>query len=137
MCRRMEDARPFIVRFKGGFCIMCSFQMIEPSPLHDIVRSFGPSPPLGNAIKLSGRTSWLPIGGAARRAEGAALRYIQHCSMAAGMPLLPSALPPKGEARRYVANDFLNLIAFPLWGRCRRQRGGISSAVRPVLRFSK
>ena len=31
----------------------------------------------------------------------------------AGMPLLPSALPPKGEARRYVANDFLNLIALP------------------------
>ena len=29
------------------------------------------------------------------------------------MPLLPSALPPKGEARRYVANDFLNLIALP------------------------
>ena len=29
------------------------------------------------------------------------------------MPLLPSALPPKGEARRYVANDFLNLIASP------------------------
>ena len=55
--------------------------------------------------------SWLPIGGAAQRAEGAALRYIQHCSMAAGMPLLPSALPPKGEARRYVVNDFLNLIA--------------------------
>ena len=27
------------------------------------------------------------------------------------------ALPPKGEARRYVANDFLNLIAFPAWGR--------------------
>ncbi|MBD9030840.1 MAG: hypothetical protein EGR19_01335, partial [Dialister sp.] len=32
----------------------------------------------------------------------------------ASMPLLPSALPPKGEARRYVANDFLNLIAFPI-----------------------
>ena len=31
----------------------------------------------------------------------------------AGMPLLPSALPPKGEARRYLANDFLNLIALP------------------------
>ena len=31
----------------------------------------------------------------------------------ASMPLLPSALPPKGEARRYVANDFLNLIASP------------------------
>ena len=29
----------------------------------------------------------------------------------ASMPLLPSALPPKGEARRYVANDFLNLTA--------------------------
>ena len=33
------------------------------------------------------------------------------------MPLLPSALPPKGEARRYVANDFFNLIALPHWGR--------------------
>ena len=32
------------------------------------------------------------------------------------MPLLPSALPPKGEARRYVANDFLNLIALRQWG---------------------
>ena len=32
------------------------------------------------------------------------------------MPLLPSALPPKGEARRYVANDFLNLIALPFQG---------------------
>ena len=32
------------------------------------------------------------------------------------MPLLPSALPPKGEARRYVANDFLNLIALPAKG---------------------
>ena len=29
------------------------------------------------------------------------------------MPLLPSALPPKGEARRYLVNDFLNLIALP------------------------
>ena len=27
------------------------------------------------------------------------------------MPLLPSALPPKGEASRYDANIFLNLIA--------------------------
>ena len=32
---------------------------------------------------------------------------------------LPSALPPKREARRYVANDFLNLIALPQWGRLR------------------
>ena len=30
------------------------------------------------------------------------------------MPLLPSALPPKGEARGCVANDFLNLIALPV-----------------------
>ena len=30
------------------------------------------------------------------------------------MPLLPSALPPKGEARRYVTNDFLNLTALPI-----------------------
>ncbi len=34
----------------------------------------------------------------------------------ASMPLLPSALPPKGEARHYVANDFLNLIALGDWG---------------------
>ena len=38
------------------------------------------------------------------------------------MPLLPSALPPKGEARRYVANDFLNLIALPAWGRGTAER---------------
>ncbi len=37
------------------------------------------------------------------------------------MPLLPSALPPKGEASRYGVNNFLNLIALPRWG---RQRGG-------------
>ena len=54
----------------------------------------------------------------AKRDEGAALRYIQHCSMAAGMPLLPSALPPKGEASHYAANNFLNLTAFPSRGRC-------------------
>ena len=45
------------------------------------------------------------------------------------MPLLPSALPPKGEARRYVANDFLNLIALPAWER------GTASAVDRVLSF--
>ena len=33
------------------------------------------------------------------------------------MPLLPSALPPKGEASRYDANNFLNLIALLPWGR--------------------
>ena len=40
----------------------------------------------------------------------------------ASMPLLPSALPPRGEARRYIANDFLNLIALPQGGRLNRQR---------------
>ena len=40
----------------------------------------------------------------------------------ASMPLLPLALPPKGEARRYIANDFLNLIALPQGGRLNRQR---------------
>lgn len=33
---------------------MCSFQIIEPSPLHDIVRPFGPSPPLGEMPKAEG-----------------------------------------------------------------------------------
>ena len=42
-------------------------------------------PPAGNAIKLSGRTFLAPHRGSS----------------------------PKGEARRYVANDFLNLITFP------------------------
>ena len=37
--------------------------------------------------------------------------------MTAGMPLLPSALPPKGEASHYGANNFLNLIALPIKGR--------------------
>ena len=42
-------------------------------------------PQAGNAIKLSGRTFLAPHRGSS----------------------------PKGEARRYVANDFLNLITFP------------------------
>ena len=47
------------------------------------------------------------------------------------MPLLPSALPPKGEARRYAANDFLNLIAFLL----RIHRDELSYAVLSDVRF--
>ena len=39
------------------------------------------------------------------------------------MPLLPSALPPKGEARRYATNDFLNLIALPPLGKGDRVSG--------------
>ena len=41
------------------------------------------------------------------------------------MPLLPSALPPKGEASRYGTNIFLNLIALPVGGAtfdCLRKR---------------
>ena len=53
------------------------------------------SSPLGNAIKLSGRTFLAPHRGSC----------------------------PKGEARRYVANDFLNLIALPLEGKV-PERGG-------------
>ena len=33
---------------------MYSFQIIEPSPLHDIVQPFGPSPPLGEMPKAVG-----------------------------------------------------------------------------------
>ena len=43
----------------------------------------------------------------------------------ASKPLLPSALPPKGEASRYGANIFLNLIALPVGGAtfdCLRKR---------------
>ena len=36
---------------------MGSFQIIEPSPLHDIVRPFGPSPPLGEMPKAEGGIS--------------------------------------------------------------------------------
>ena len=57
--------------------------------LEDDILVSQPSP-LGNAIKLSGRTFLAPHQGSS----------------------------PKGEARRYVANDFLNLIAFPSRGRC-------------------
>ena len=95
---------------------------------------------MSNAIKLSGRTFLAPHRGSCpeglckrtgflgvkrrenpvrRHFERSEMRgqhygYIQHCSMTAGMPLLPSALPPKGEASRYVAIKFLNLIALPI-----------------------
>ena len=58
-------------------------------------------PRMGNAIKLSGRTFLAPHRGSS----------------------------PKGEARRYVANDFLNLIALPAWER------GDRTAVDRVLSF--
>lgn len=53
---------------------MCSFQIIEPSPLHDIVQPFGPSPPLGNAInlikRLIGPSDHRPLWGEMPKAEG-------------------------------------------------------------------
>ena len=55
--------------------------------LEDDILVSQPSP-LGNAIKLSGRTFLAPHRGSC----------------------------PKGEARRYVANDFLNLIALLIGG---------------------
>ena len=111
--------------------------------------------PLGNAIKLSGRTFLAPHRGSCpkglckrtgflgvKRRENPVRRHFERSEMrglrsgiarkcwnidsiglfniaryTAGMPLLPSALPPKGKARHYVANDFLNLIAFPSRGR--------------------
>ena len=48
------------------------------------------------------------------------------------MPLLPSALPPKGEASHYGANDFLNLIALHFRGlfsgRMKMQYGELTMA---------
>lgn len=41
---------------------MCSFQIIEPSSLHDIVRPFGPSPPLGGDGEGRGGVFPRPLG---------------------------------------------------------------------------
>ena len=49
----------------------------------------------------------------------------------AGMPLLPSALPPKGEARRYAANDFLNLIELPRGEGCDARIPSSKKAAKP------
>ena len=71
--------------------------------------------PLGNAIKLSGRTFLAPHRGSCP--EGLCKRTgflgVKRRENPVRLHILPSALPPKGEARRYVANDFLNLIALP------------------------
>ena len=75
--------------FGSGFKVQGSGFRIEvaasPPFLEDGILISQPSP-LGNAIKLGGRTFLAPHRGSS----------------------------PKGEARRYVANDFLNLIALPL-----------------------
>ena len=84
---------------------------------------------LGGKKRYPRHTAFPAWGRCPEGADRAALRYIPHCSITAGMPLLPSALPPKGEARRYVTNDFLNLIALPMrgrliWRRLRREYMG-------------
>ena len=95
---------------------------------------------LSSPFQGKGLAWMLPPSFGRRCPEGAdrvALRYIPHCSITASMPLLPSALPPKGEARRYVTNDFLNLIALPMQGRLiwRRLRRDPSAQVAAVLAF--
>ena len=51
------------------------------------------------------------------------------------MPLLPSALPPKGEARRCAANDSLNLIALPLYGKGPAERRSVALINRRLEMF--
>lgn len=41
---------------------MCSFQIIEPSPFHDIVQPFGPSPPFGGDAEGRGGVFPRPLG---------------------------------------------------------------------------
>ena len=127
----------------------------SPPFLEDGILVSQPSP-LGNAIKLSGRTFLAPHRGSSpkglckrtgflgvKRRENPVRRHFERSEMrglrggiawkcwnidsivlfniaryTASMPLLPSALPPKGEARHYVANDFLNLITLPCRERC-------------------
>ena len=45
--------------------------------------------------------------------------------------ILPSALPPKGEARRYAANDFLNLIELPRGEGCDARIPSSKKAAKP------
>ena len=76
------------------------------SPMLSIFQHFHAIPLRSPLISL--RSKWRLTGFSRRFAPKNPVR----------LHILPSALPPKGEARRYVANDFLNLIAFPSRGRC-------------------
>ena len=46
--------------------------------------------------------------------------------------ILPSVLPPKGEARRYAANDFLNLIELPRGEGCDARIPSSKKAAKPL-----
>ena len=70
---------------------MCSFQIIEPSPLHDIVRPFGLSPPLGEMPKAEGVFS---LG----RQAGFTVFLIPKVLHDIVRPIGPS--PPPGENQR-------------------------------------
>ena len=130
-----------LLSFGSGFRVRGSRFRVEvaasPPFLEDGILVSQPSP-LGNAIKLSGRTFLAPHRGSSPDGvrglrSGIAWKCWNIDSIGlfniarytASMPLLPSALPPKGEARRYVANDFFNLIALPQWGRLRNENAAI------------
>ena len=107
-----------------------------PNKLHDIVRG------LGNAIKLSGRTFLAPHRGSSPKGRGGSITVYptlfdgrwhapSRCarngvSLDFSVALLLKIqfactyclrhFPPKGEASRYGANIFLNLIALGYWG---------------------
>ena len=111
--------------------------------LEDGILVSQPSPP-GNAIKLSGRTFLAPHRGSSpkglckrtgflgvKRRENPVRRHFERSEMRGqhygvshivrwplACPYCLRHFPRRGEARRYVANDFLNLIAFPSRGRC-------------------
>ena len=105
--RRKKGSQPRLAALSSPFQGKGLAWMLPPS--------FGRRCPegaeVGGGKRYPRHTAFPAWGRCPEGADRAALRYIPHCSITAGMPLLPSALPPKGEARRYVANDFLNLIA--------------------------
>ena len=88
-------------------------------------------PRMGNAIKLSGRTFLAPHRGSSPMGlcKRTGFLGVKRRENPVRLHILPSALPPNGEARRYVANDFLNLIALPAWER------GTAIAVDRVLSY--
>ena len=88
-----------------GWCAVC---------LEDGILVSQPSP-LRNTIKLSGRTFLAPHRGSSPKGlcKRTGFLGVKRRENPVRLHILPSALPPKGEARRYAANDFLNLIALP------------------------
>ena len=123
--RRKKGSQPRLAALSSPFQGKGLAWMLPPS--------FGRRCPegaeVGGGKRYPRHTAFPSRGRCPEGADRVALRYIPHCSITASMPLLPSALPPKGEARRYVANDFLNLIVLPMrrrliWRRLRREYMG-------------